>query len=63
MVRNEIENLGFRVRLLNPLNDDYFQRYTNFTFYENKKFDVEANKHFRGYIMRYLDYQKKGSIQ
>jgi hypothetical protein len=55
MIRNEIENLIFRVKILHPLNDDFLKRFTDYNFYSEKDYDMKANKEFMTRILAYLE--------
>ncbi len=55
MIRNEIENLIYRVKFLHPLNDDYLKRYTDYGFYEKNEYDIKTDKAFMKQLLIYLE--------
>ena len=55
MIRNEVENSFFNIRLLAKLNKEYLDRMTNFRYYEENKLDEKQERLKLKSLIKILD--------
>ena len=58
MIRNEIENGFFLMKFLVKHDDAYIERFTNFNYYLENKYDIDGDKQlYLEYIDSLIEFQ------